>query len=167
KLDDGGPVLYVQDRVGKDGRTFRCYKFRTMVVNAEKIGLGLEVARNDPRITRVGRFLRQWTLDELPQIINILNGDMSIVGPRPAFPSQVGQYTPRQRRRLEVKPGMAGWAIVNGRNSITWAERIEHDVWYVDNWSLWLDFLIIVKSFLAVIRRQGIYGPDGMVRDLE
>ena len=106
KLDDGSPVLYVQDRGGKDGEIFCCYKFRTMVVGAENKGLGLEVAQNDPRITQVGRFLRHWTLDEVPQLINVLKGNMSIVGPRPTVPSQVARYTPRQRRRLEVKPGM-------------------------------------------------------------
>lgn len=167
KLDDGGPVLYVQDRVGKDGAAFRCYKFRTMVVGAENKGRRLEVTKGDPRITRVGRFLRHWTLDEIPQLFNVLKGDMSIVGPRPTVPSQVARYTPRQRRRLEVKPGMAGWAWIHGRNSIPWQERIELDVWYVDHWSLWLDLHIFVNAFLMVFRREGLYGADGVVRDLE
>jgi exopolysaccharide biosynthesis polyprenyl glycosylphosphotransferase len=166
KLDDGGPVFYIRDRVGKDGKLFRCYKFRTMVVGAEKKGLGLEVAKDDPRITRVGRFLRHWTLDELPQLINVLKGDMSIVGPRPGLPHQAARYTPFQRRRLEVKPGMAGWAWIHGRNLIPWQKRIELDVWYVDHWSLWLDFYILLKAFIMVLRREGLYGADGVVHDL-
>jgi len=167
KLDDGGPVLYVQDRVGKDGKVFRCYKFRTMVVGAENKGLGLEVAQNDSRITRVGRFLRHWTLDEIPQLFNVLKGDMSIVGPRPTVLSQVARYTPWQQRRLEVKPGLAGWAWIHGRNSPLWAERIELDIWYVDHWSLCLDLYILLKAFLMLFRREGLYGEDGVVHDLE
>lgn len=167
KRDDGGPVLYVQDRVGKDGKAFRCYKFRTMVVGAENKGLGLEVAQNDPRITRVGRLLRHWTLDEIPQLLNVLKGDMSIVGPRPTVPSQVARYTPWQRRRLEVKPGLAGWAWIHGRNNPPWAERIELDVWYVDHWSLRLDLYILLKAFLKLFRREGLYGVDGVVHDLK
>jgi lipopolysaccharide/colanic/teichoic acid biosynthesis glycosyltransferase len=167
KLDDGGPVFYIQERVGKDGEIFCCYKFRTMVVGAESKGLGLEVAQNDPRITRVGHFLRHWTLDEIPQLFNVLKGDMSIVGPRPTVPSQVARYTPQQRRRLEVKPGMAGWAWVHGRNQPSWSERIELDVWYVDHWSLRLDLYILLKAFLMLFRREGLYGLDGVVHDLE
>ena len=167
KLYDGGPVLYIQNRVGKDGNTFRCCKFRTMVIGAENKGLGLEVAQNDPRITRTGRFLRHWTLDEIPQLFNVLKGDMSIVGPRPTVPSQVGRYTPWQRRRLEVKPGMAGWAWIHGRNNPPWADRIELDVWYVDHWSLRLDLYILLKAFLMLFRREGLYGVDGTVHDLE
>jgi lipopolysaccharide/colanic/teichoic acid biosynthesis glycosyltransferase len=167
KLDDGSPVLYVQERVGKDGKTFRCYKFRTMVVGAENKGLGLEVAKDDPRITRVGRFLRHWTLDEVPQLINVLKGDMSIVGPRPTVPSQVARYTPWQRRRLEMKPGMAGWAWIHGRNNPPWTERIELDIWYVDHWSLCLDLYILLRAFLMLFRREGLYGVDGVAHDLK
>lgn len=167
KLNGGGPVLYIQKRVGKDDRIFRCYKFRTMVVGAENKGLGLEVSKDDPRITRAGRFLRQWTLDELPQLINVLKGEMSLVGPRPGVASQVARYTPRQRRRLEVKPGMAGWAWINGRNIISWAERIELDIWYVDHRSLRLDIFTLFKALGMALRREGVYGPDGIVRDLE
>jgi lipopolysaccharide/colanic/teichoic acid biosynthesis glycosyltransferase len=167
KLDDGGPVLYVQDRVGKDGKTFRCHKFRTMVVGAENKGLGLEVANDDSRITRVGCFLRHWTLDEIPQLFNVLKGDISIVGPRPTVPSQVAGYTPRQKRRLEVKPGLAGWAWIHGRNLIPWAERIELDIWYVDHWSLRLDFCILFRAFIMLLRREGLYGTDGIVHDLK
>ena len=167
KLNDGGTVLYVQDRVGKDGKVFRCYKFRTMVVGAENKGLGLEVAKDDPRVTRVGRFLRHWTLDEILQLFNVLKGDMSIVGPRPTVPSQVGRYTPWQRRRLEVKPGMAGWAWIHGRNQPSWSERIELDVWYVDHRSLRLDLYILLKALFMLFRREGLYGVDGVVHDLE
>jgi len=154
-------------RVGKDGKTFRCYKFRTMVGGAENKGLGLEVAKDDSRITRVGRLLRHWTLDEIPQLFNVLKGDMSIVGPRPTVPSQVARYTPWQRRRLEVKPGLAGWAWIQGRNNPPWAERIELDIWYVDHWSLRLDLYILLKALLMLFRREGLYGVDGVVRDLE
>ena len=167
KLDSGGPVFFVQDRVGKLGKTFHCYKFQTMDIGAESEGLGLEVARDDPRFTRIGRFLRHWTLDEIPQLMNILQGSMSIVGPRPTVLSQVVRYTPQQRRRLEVKPGMAGWAWIQGRNSISWRKRIELDIWYVNHWSLWLDFQILLKACWVLLRRQGLYDADGVVRDLE
>jgi len=166
KLDDGGPIFYAQDRVGKDGKIFRCYKFRSMVINAEKIGLGLEVAKDDPRITRVGKVLRHWRLDEIPQCLNVLKGDMSVVGPRATIPSQVARYTPHQRRRLEMRPGMAGWAFVNGNNAISWDQRIELDIWYIDHWSLWLDLVILVKAVGVVLRREGLYDAEGIVRDL-
>lgn len=167
KLDDGGPVFFIQDRVGKDNKVFRCYKFRTMVIDAENEGLGLEVAQNDPRITLVGRFLRHWTMDEIPQLFNVLKGNMSVVGPRPGLPHQAVRYTPRQRRRLEVKPGMAGWAWIRGRNLLAWSERIELDIWYVDHWSLWLDFYILAKAVVQLFRREGLYGADGIAHDLE
>ncbi len=137
KLDSKGPVFFKQERVGKDGKRFICWKFRTMIEGAINQGLGVTVAQDDPRITRVGRFLRNWGLDELPQLINVLKGEMSLVGPRPTFPYQVEQYNAFQRRRLEVKPGITGWALVNGRNRVPWEERIKLDVWYVDHWSLW------------------------------
>ena len=167
KLDDSSSVFYVQERAGKGGKAFRCYKFRTMVVGAENKGLGLEVAKDDSRITRVGCFLRHWTLDELPQLINILKGEMSIVGPRPGLPHQAAIYTLRQRRRLEVEPGMAGWAWIHGRNNLSWAERIELDLWYVDHWSLRLDFYILLKAFLILLHREGLYGVDGITPDLK
>jgi len=167
KLDDHGPVLYVQERVGKDGEVFRFYKFRTMVVGAEYKGLGLEVARDDPRITRVGRVLRHWTLDEIPQLVNVVKGDMSIVGPRATVPSQVVHYSPRQRQRLDVKPGMAGWAWIHGRNTLPWRERIELDIWYVDHWSPLLDLGILLKAFPMLFRREGLYDANGVVHDLE
>ncbi len=120
KLDDGGPVLFIQDRVGKNRRNFRCYKFRTMILGAESIGNGLTVTADDSRITRVGRLLRLWTLDEIPQLINVLIGDMSIVGPRPWVPAQAAYCSPADSRRFNCKPGMAGWAWIHGRNRLPW-----------------------------------------------
>lgn len=164
KLESRGPVFYVSDRAGQGGTPFPFIKFRTMVQGAENMGLGLELAREDERITRVGRWLRRFSLDELPQLINVLRGDMSLVGPRPATTQQAANYTPFQARRLEVKPGMTGWAQVNGRNAITWPERIKLDVWYVDNRSLWLDLKILLRTPLVVLRQEGIYGADGINR---
>jgi len=152
KLDDGGPVLYRQRRVGHDGEEFDLLKLRTMVVGAEKHGAGWAVNRGDPRITRAGRLLRRLSLDELPQFWNVLRGDMSLIGPRPTLSYQVEQYTPRQRRRLEVKPGLTGWAQIHGRAALPWDERIELDVWYVENRSAWLDLKILVRTPLALFR---------------
>ena len=146
KLEDGGPVLYRQRRVGKDGEEFDLLKLRTMVVGAEHQGAGWAVNEGDPRITRVGRVLRRLSLDELPQLWNVLVGDMSLVGPRPTLAYQVERYTPRQRRRLEVKPGITGWAQVHGRARLPWDERIELDVWYVENRSPWLDVKILART---------------------
>jgi len=150
KLDSEGPVLFIQTRAGKDGKPFRVYKFRTMVKNAEEKGPGYFVEKNDSRITRVGSFLRKYSLDELPQLINVLKGEMSLVGPRPTLMYQVEEYDDYQWRRLEVKPGITGWAQVNGRNELTWPEKIKHDVWYVDNRSFWLDLKIIFMTFRVV-----------------
>jgi lipopolysaccharide/colanic/teichoic acid biosynthesis glycosyltransferase len=159
KLDDGGPVLFVQDRVGRKRRRFRCYKFRTMIVGAETIRGERTVTADDPNITRVGRFLRLWTLDELPQLINVLKGDMSIVGPRPWVPSEAAYCGPAESRRFDFRPGMAGWAWIHGRNLVPWNERVRMDVWYVDNWSLRLDAYILAKAFVLLFRRRGVYGP--------
>ncbi len=150
KLEDRGPVLYRQRRVGKDGVDFELLKLRTMVVGAETIGTGYAVDEGDSRITRVGRFLRRLSLDELPQLWNVVRGEMSIVGPRPTLRYQVERYTPRQRRRLEVKPGITGWAQVHGRAKLPWAERIELDVWYVEHRSAWLDLKILAKTPAAL-----------------
>ena len=155
KLEDGGPVLYRQERVGKDGRPFELLKLRTMVVGAEWAGAGWAVDRGDPRITRVGRLLRRLSFDELPQLWNVLRGDMSMIGPRPTLAYQVEQYSDRQRRRLEVKPGLTGWAQVHGRAKLPWAERIELDVWYVEHRSPRLDLKILAKTPLAIFG--GIY----------
>jgi lipopolysaccharide/colanic/teichoic acid biosynthesis glycosyltransferase len=150
KLDDGGPVLYRQRRVGKDGGEFELLKLRTMVVGAERQGAGWAVNRGDPRITRVGRMLRRVSLDELPQLWNVVRGEMSLIGPRPTLAYQVEQYTPRQRRRLDVRPGITGWAQIQGRASLPWAERIELDVWYVEHRSPWLDAKILARTPLAL-----------------
>jgi len=157
KLDDGGPVFFRQQRAGLKGQAFRIFKFRTMVINAEKQGAGVFVEEEDPRITRVGKFLRHTSLDELPQLINILRGEMSLVGPRPTLPYQVENYDQKQMRRLDVKPGITGWAQVNGRSALTWPERIELDLWYIENWSLWLDLKIILKTFLVVLKKGNLY----------
>ena len=162
KLDSKGPVFFTQERAGKDGKIFKAYKLRTMVNNAEKIGLGYEIKKNDERITRVGKHLR-WGVDELPQLINVFKGEMSMVGPRPALPHQVEKYSKQERRRLEVKPGITGWALVNGRNKLSWPERIKLDIWYIDHWSIWLDLKILLKTIWVVIfTREGVYGKDGI-----
>ncbi|MEX2103596.1 MAG: sugar transferase [Gaiellaceae bacterium] len=145
-LDDRGPVLYRQRRVGRHGEEFDLLKLRTMVVGAEAQGPGWAVNEGDPRITRAGRVLRRLSLDELPQLWNVVRGEMSLVGPRPTLAYQVERYTPRQRRRLEVKPGITGWAQVRGRASLPWDERIELDVWYVEHCSLWLDLRILART---------------------
>jgi lipopolysaccharide/colanic/teichoic acid biosynthesis glycosyltransferase len=150
KLGDGGPVLYRQTRVGRDGADFELLKLRTMVVGAEHLGAGLAVNKDDARITRVGRVLRRLSLDELPQLWNVLRGEMSVIGPRPTLRYQVERYTPRQRRRLEVRPGITGWAQVHGRASLPWEERIELDVHYVEHRSVWLDLKILAKTPLAL-----------------
>lgn len=164
-LDTGWPPLFVQERVGRGGNTFLIYKFRTMVKDAVHQGLGTTVAAADARITRVGGWLRVWSLDELPQLMNIVKGDMSLVGPRPTFAYQVAQYSPFQRRRLEVKPGVTGWAQVNGRNALPWVKRIELDVWYVDHFSLWLDLRILLRTVGVFVRREGLYGEGGVNDD--
>jgi lipopolysaccharide/colanic/teichoic acid biosynthesis glycosyltransferase len=146
KLEDGGPVLYRQQRVGYRGEDFDLLKLRTMVVGAETQGAGFAVNRGDPRITRTGRLLRRLSLDELPQLWNVVRGDMSLIGPRPTLRYQVEQYTPRQRRRLDVKPGLTGWAQVNGRTKLPWDERIELDVWYVEHRSPWVDLKILLRT---------------------
>ena len=150
KLTSRGPALYRQTRVGKDGADFELLKLRTMVVGAETLGAGAAVNRGDPRITTVGRALRRLSLDELPQLWNVVRGDMSVIGPRPTLRYQVEQYTPRQLRRLEVKPGITGWAQVHGRASLPWAERIELDVWYVEHRSPLLDLKILAKTPFAL-----------------
>ena len=150
KLEDGGPVLYRQTRVGKEGRDFELLKLRTMVVGAEAIGAGMAVDKGDTRITRTGRVLRRLSLDELPQLWNVVRGEMSVIGPRPTLRYQVERYTSHQRRRLEVKPGITGWAQVHGRAALPWTERIELDLWYVEHRSPRLDLRILAKTPLAL-----------------
>jgi lipopolysaccharide/colanic/teichoic acid biosynthesis glycosyltransferase len=152
KLEDGGPVLYRQKRVGLNGEEFELLKLRTMVVGAERLGAGFAVDRGDPRITRAGRLLRRLSIDELPQLWNVFRGDMSVIGPRPTLAYQVERYTPRQRRRLEVKPGITGWAQIHGRAAVPWEERIELDVWYVEHRSPAVDLRILARTPLALFR---------------
>jgi lipopolysaccharide/colanic/teichoic acid biosynthesis glycosyltransferase len=152
KLEDGGPVFYRQSRVGHRGEDFELLKLRTMVVGAEKLGKGFAVDEGDPRITRLGRLLRRTSIDELPQLWNVLRGDMSVVGPRPTLRYQVEQYDEHQRKRLEVKPGLTGWAQVHGRAALPWPERIELDVWYVEHRSPLLDLRILLRTPLALFR---------------
>ena len=161
KVDDRGPVFFRQQRSGYQGQIFTIYKFRTMVVNADKQGAGVFVEENDSRITRVGKLLRKTSLDELPQLINILKGEMSLVGPRPTLPYQVENYDQRQMKRLDMKPGITGWAQVKGRSSLSWPERIEKDLWYIENWSLWLDFKIMLITFKVVLAKSNLYKPAG------
>jgi len=152
RLGDGGPVFYRQRRVGLRGEEFELLKLRTMVVGAEAQGAGWAVNRGDPRITRAGRLLRRLSVDELPQLWNVLRGDMSLVGPRPTLAYQVERYTERQRKRLEVKPGLTGWAQIHGRASLPWEERIELDVWYVENRSWLVDAKVLLRTPLALFR---------------
>lgn len=165
RRDNSGSAFYRQPRAGRSGRIFRIFKYRTMIQDAEKAGLGFNVKKNDSRITRVGHFLREWSLDELPQLFNVLLGQMSLVGPRPPIPSQVMKYTDRQKRRLQVRPGLTGWAQVNGRNALTWSQKIEHDLWYVDHLSLPLDLTIIFKTFRVIFSREGLYEAEGGTDD--
>ena len=161
KLDSKGPVFFIQKRAGKDGKIFRAYKLRTMMDNAVAIG-GKKISQDDSRITRVGKHLR-WGIDELPQLINVFKGDMSLVGPRPTLLEQVAKYSEEHKRRLEMKPGLTGWALVNGRNALSWPEKIKLDIWYIDHWSFWLDLKILLRTIWVVIfTREGLYGKDGV-----
>jgi lipopolysaccharide/colanic/teichoic acid biosynthesis glycosyltransferase len=160
RLESRGPVFYKQQRVGRDGEPFELWKLRTMVPGAESMGAGIYIVEGDTRITRVGRLLRRFSLDELPNLINVLRGEMAIVGPRPTVQEQVDRYTDRQRRRLEVKPGITGWAQINGRTSLPWPDRIELDVWYVEHRSLRLDFRILLKTARMLATGHGLYSED-------
>ncbi len=160
RLESRGHPIYTQTRVGLDGRLFSIYKLRTMVRGAEFTGAGLAIQEGDDRITRLGTFLRRYSLDELPNLWNVVRGEMSIVGPRPTLAVQVEHYTERQRGRLAVKPGITGWAQVNGRASLPWPERIELDLWYVEHRSLWLDLRILARTVRMVFGGEGIYKGD-------
>jgi lipopolysaccharide/colanic/teichoic acid biosynthesis glycosyltransferase len=157
RIESPGHPIYTQTRVGRDGKLFSIYKLRTMVRGAEFTGAGLAIQEGDDRITRVGRLLRRYSLDELPNLWNVVRGEMSIVGPRPTLQVQVQQYTDHQRRRLEVKPGITGWAQINGRASLPWAERIELDIWYVEHRSVALDLRIMARTVGMVLTGQGLY----------
>jgi lipopolysaccharide/colanic/teichoic acid biosynthesis glycosyltransferase len=160
RLESRGPALYRQRRVGRGGEPFELLKLRTMVPGAEAMGAGIYVVEGDPRITRAGRLLRRFSLDELPNLVNVLRGEMAIVGPRPTVQEQVDRYTERQRRRLDVRPGITGWAQVNGRTSLPWPERIELDVWYVEHRSARLDLRILARTARMLASGRGLYSQD-------
>jgi len=157
RLESRGGVIYRQRRVGKDGHEFDVLKLRTMVDGAEHIGAGLAVNKGDARITRVGKILRRTSLDELPNLVNVLRGEMAIVGPRPTLPWQVAQYTERERGRLAIRPGITGWAQVNGRTALPWAQRIELDLWYIEHRTWRLDLTILWRSARQVLFGEGLY----------
>jgi lipopolysaccharide/colanic/teichoic acid biosynthesis glycosyltransferase len=157
RLESRGHPIYRQRRVGKGGEEFDLLKLRTMVDGAEHVGAGLAINENDPRVTRVGAFLRRASLDELPNLLNVVRGELSLIGPRPTIPVQVAQYTERQRGRLAVRPGITGWAQVNGRASLPWSERIELDLYYIEHRSLALDLRILRRTFAIVLGGSGLY----------
>ena len=166
-VSSGRPVFFLQERIGLHGRTFRIIKFRTMTRDAERRTQGQWITAGNPYVTPVGRFLRKTSLDELPELVNVLKGDMSLVGPRPTLPEQVAAYDVFQRRRLEVRPGITGWAQVNGRNSISWTERIKLDVLYIDHLTPWLDVRILLMTIGQVLRQRGVEDvppPDSIMR---
>jgi len=160
RLTSRGPILYRQRRVGRDGVIFEMFKLRTMRQGADPVGVGTAVTSGDPRVTKAGRFLRRFALDELPNLFNVLRGDMRIVGPRATLPAQVELYTPRQLRRLDLRPGVTGWAQIHGRAGIPWEERIELDVWYVEHRSLRLDLKILARTPGALLRGAGNVAVD-------
>lgn len=161
KLDSRGPVFFRQERVGKGWVSFKIFKFRSMADGSERTGLNFSTGPNENRITRVGRLIRRFSLDEVPQLINVLKGDMSLVGPRPAPHYQVEEYDEHQSRRLAMKPGMTSYASVNGRNALLWKHRLELDVWYVENWYFWLDLRILAKTlWVAFVTCEGLYGDE-------
>lgn len=156
KLNSKGPAVFTQDRVGKDGKIFKIYKFRTMLIPEESFASDGRQLEPKERITKVGRFLRKTSLDELMQIFNVINGTMSFVGPRPTLPYQVENYSKRQKKRMLMRPGVTGWAQVNGRNDLTWSEKIEYDIEYVENFNLWFDIRICFKTVAVVLKQDGI-----------
>jgi lipopolysaccharide/colanic/teichoic acid biosynthesis glycosyltransferase len=160
RLTSPGPALYRQRRVGLDAREFDLLKLRTMVQGSDPVGIGEAIEHGDPRITRVGAFLRRFSLDELPNLVNVLRGEMAIVGPRPTIPAQVDQYSDHQRRRLDVKPGLTGWAQINGRTQLEWTDRIELDVWYVEHRTLGLDLRILARTAGLLLSGRGLYTGD-------
>jgi lipopolysaccharide/colanic/teichoic acid biosynthesis glycosyltransferase len=157
RIESPGSPIYRQRRIGLRGRPFEVIKLRTMVRGAERIGAGLAVDAEDPRITRVGAFLRRTAIDELPQLVNVLRGDMSLIGPRPTLPQQVEAYDERQRGRLAIKPGLTGWAQVNGRASLPWSQRIELDLWYIEHRSPALDARILARTVRVLLGGEGVY----------
>jgi lipopolysaccharide/colanic/teichoic acid biosynthesis glycosyltransferase len=164
KLNSAGPMFFRLRVAGVNGESFEMWKMRTMVDGARVCGDYFETSWSDPRITRVGRFLRRWSVDELPQLWNVIRGEMSLVGPRPAFYEVVEKYSAEQRRRLAMRPGLTGLAQVRGRNLLNWTERMALDVFYIENYSLWMDCGVIARTIPALFRFEGVYGKDGRVR---
>jgi len=170
KIDSKGPLFFLQERVGKDGKIFKVFKFRTMIVEAPEKTKGKYIEKSNPYVTRVGKFLRRSGIDELPQLINVLKGEMSLVGPRPTLPYQVAKYNDYQRKRLLMKPGITSWALIHGRNKLTWPEKIKLDVWYAEHWNFWLDIKILFKTVWVVASGEGLYADvetDEIVRNEE
>ena len=161
RLDSKGPVFFLQERAGKGGKIFKTFKFRTMTLGADKITKATIFDQNCPYITKIGRLLRRLGIDELPQLINVLKGEMSLVGPRPTLPYQVKKYNDFQRKRLLMKPGITSWALIHGRNKLTWPERIEYDVWYIEHWNFWLDIKILFRTVWVVAKGEGLYAEEG------
>jgi lipopolysaccharide/colanic/teichoic acid biosynthesis glycosyltransferase len=157
-LEDGRPLFFRQKRAGKGGKPFLIFKFRSMKRGAERDPRSLFVDEKNPFLTKVGRFIRKWSIDELPQLLNVLKGDMSLVGPRPALLYQVEKYDDFQRRRLLVKPGITGWAQIHGRNELSWEEKIKYDVWYVEHKSFSLDIYILLRTLPVVLKAKGVFG---------
>lgn len=157
KVKLGSPVFFIQERVGKDNKLFKMIKFRSMLDDYDETG---KLLSDNERLTDFGRILRATSIDELPELINVLKGDMSIVGPRPLLKQYLPLYSRKQLRRHEVRPGITGWAQINGRNAISWREKFKHDVWYIDNWSLWLDIKIIFMTVKKVFVREGVNQDD-------
>ena len=155
-LESKGPAVFTQDRMGKNGKVFKIYKFRTMLIPEESLDENGNMLESKQRITKVGAFLRKTSLDELMQVFNVLNGTMSIVGPRPSLPYQADNYTERQHKRFEMRPGITGWAQVNGRNDLTWTEKIEYDIEYIEGYSLWFDIKILFRTVAVVFKQEGI-----------
>ena len=166
RLDSKGPALFRQERIGKDAQPFMIWKFRTMKQGAEVETTHIYISAENPNITRIGYCLRRWALDELPQLLNVFKGDMSLVGPRPTLRYQVERYDERQKLRLQVKPGLTGWAQVNGRNKLNWTQRMEYDIWYVQHWSLRMDAKILLLTPMAVLRRDFAYADDAVQDDI-
>lgn len=156
KLTSKGPAVFTQERTGKDGKTFKIYKFRTMRIPEDSYDQDGNMLEPKQRITRVGAFLRKTSLDELMQFFNVINGTMSFIGPRPTLPYQVERYTEQQRKRLDMRPGITGWAQVNGRNNLTWTDKINYDLEYIENFSIWFDIKIMFKTVAVVFKKEGI-----------
>lgn len=165
KLDSKGPAIFKQKRVGKNGKIFMMLKLRTMQDGTENTGLGYETSKDDPRVTRIGRIIRRVGLDEIPQLINVIFGEMSLVGPRPALSHQVAKYTELEKKRLLVKPGITNMDVLKGGNKLSWKKRIEWDIWYIENWSLWLDFKILALTPFMILLTNLQYDEEGISRD--